>query len=135
MLRVENGFSDFVAEAKQLFPTAQDYCVNYGSTRGEPNCTYHDTSEGVVRVKWITQPTQQQADEIGVRLIEAVKPLSPQESAKKKRKAAIANLGAGVLALLRAMHEQKNKPFDDILMSVMNGADLQSPKQKDMVRP
>lgn len=91
---IVNAFDDFVVEAKTLFPNAVDFSVNWGAARGEPNCTYHDTPQGVVRVQWTSQPTQSQLDNISTKLVDAVRPLTPEQVAKRGRRAVAAKVAA-----------------------------------------
>lgn len=85
MLSDTTNIDVFVSEVTAQYPVV-DISFNWGPTRGEENCTYHDTPQGVVRIKWRNPPTQAQLNDISPRLIEAVKPLAPSEIAKRKRR-------------------------------------------------
>lgn len=115
MLRIEDGFDDFVVKAKTMFPNARDFSANWGAARDEPNCTYHDTPEGVVRVKWSSLPTQEQLTAIGVRLVEAVKPLTSDEKKRRHRVKVVASIPSEpVMQLFEIIFEYVYEKIADI---------------------
>lgn len=118
---ITNSITEFLEEAIRLFPV-QDFSFNWGGTQDEELCTYHDTAYGVVRVKWVSLPTQEQLTDIGSRLIKATTPLSDEEAKVKRLDSfivsddvhakALRGLGRTILASLSNFIGKYNKVMD-----------------------